>query len=167
MSAELPHGIALLINDAAQKHDVAPELARAVAWVESRGNQFSTSPAGAKGVMQLMPDTAKGLGVVNIYDPASNIDGGVRFLKYLLVKYSNDVDKALAAYNWGPGHVDSDKTWPVSVQQYVHLVKSRMAHEMGRYISPLAQKPPLEVARSQSPESHPSDSEFTSRKNKV
>lgn len=164
MVRELPQGVAVLLTDAAQRHGIAPELARAVAWVESRGNQFAASPVGAKGIMQLMPDTAKGLGVVNVYDPASNIDGGVRYLANLLHRFGN-IDQALAAYNWGPGNVSSDKTWPHQVQQYVANVKARMMYEMGKSYPPLVSSPPRGVAQSSHvPDSPQSSQDSGSRK---
>jgi soluble lytic murein transglycosylase-like protein len=73
---------------------------------ESSFDARSLSPSGAKGLMQLMDDTARGLGVTDSFDPAQNIDGGSRFLSYLLRKYNGQVSSALAAYNAGPGTVD-------------------------------------------------------------
>lgn len=91
-----------LIREAAARHGVDPELALAVAMQESSGNQGSVSHAGAIGVMQLMPDTARELGV----DPRNlreNIDGGVRYLARQLKDFGGDVRDALTAYNMGPG----------------------------------------------------------------
>lgn len=93
-----------LINTSAQKNGVDPMLARAVAIVESNMNQDDISPAGAIGVMQLMPETAAYLGV-DPYDEEQNIEGGVRFLRQMLDKFNGNVPHALAAYNAGPGAV--------------------------------------------------------------
>ena len=93
-----------LINTSAQKNGVDPLLARAVAIVESNMNQDGISPAGAIGVMQLMPETAAYLGV-DPYDEEQNIEGGVRFLRQMLDKFEGNVPNALAAYNAGPGAV--------------------------------------------------------------
>lgn len=93
-----------LINTSAQKNGVDPLLARAVAIVESNMNQDDISPAGAIGVMQLMPETAAYLGV-DPYDEEQNIEGGVRFLRQMLDKFEGNVPNALAAYNAGPGAV--------------------------------------------------------------
>ncbi|HEY7512770.1 MAG TPA: lytic transglycosylase domain-containing protein [Vicinamibacteria bacterium] len=98
-------GLRRLATDTARRHGLDPALVLAVAGVESAFETRAVSAKGAQGLMQLMPGTAKDLGVADPFDPAANLDGGTRYLRELLAKYDGDVTKALAAYNAGPGAV--------------------------------------------------------------
>ena len=115
-----------IISGAAQKHGVDPDLVRAVIGGESNGNPQATSGKGAMGLMQLMPDTARGLGVTNPYDPTQNIYAGTRYLREMLDKHDGNVRWALAAYNAGPNRdAVQSRNWqglPQETQAYVPKV---------------------------------------------
>ena len=108
----------------ARKHEVDEALVLAVIEVESRYDAFAVSPRGAMGLMQLMPETAARFAVRNTFNPVENVDGGVRYLKELLERYSGQVRLALAAYNAGEKAVDQFKGIPPfrETQQYVGRV---------------------------------------------
>jgi hypothetical protein len=94
-----------LAAEAARRHGLEPALVAAVVAVESGFRADAVSPKGAQGLMQLMPGTARSLGVANAFDPAANLDGGSRHLRQLVDAYDGDLKRALAAYNAGGGAV--------------------------------------------------------------
>lgn len=95
-----------LANDVSRRHGLDPALVEAVVAAESGWNPNAVSRAGAQGLMQLMPATSKALGVSNAFDPAQNLEAGVRHLGSLLAGYAGDTERALAAYNAGRAAVD-------------------------------------------------------------
>ena len=121
-----------VIDACAEKYNVDNELIRAMIQVESGWNTEAVSNKGAQGLMQLMPRTAAMLGVSNPFDPAQNIEGGVRYISDLTDKYRGDIEKALAAYNAGPARVDSGNIPEVS-KRYVKNIMAiyRRLREMG------------------------------------
>ncbi len=92
------------VGQVAAKYDISPALLEALVWQESRWNPSAVSPAGARGLAQLMPGTARDLGV-NSEDPDANLEGGARYLRMQLDTFGGDIERALAAYNAGPHRV--------------------------------------------------------------
>lgn len=116
-------GYEAIIQKAAAAHDVDPDLIRGVIQVESSFNASARSPKGAMGLMQLMPGTARELGVNNPYDPEENVMGGTRYLKKLLNRYDGNVSLALAAYNWGMGNLENHPNgMPQETRNYVSRI---------------------------------------------
>lgn len=119
-----PAQIEEAIETAAARHNVDPNLVRAVIKVESNFNPHAVSPKGAMGLMQLMPATARELNVSNAFDPAQNVDAGVRHLRTLLNNFGGDARLALAAYNAGEGAVLRHRGVPryAETQNYVKRI---------------------------------------------
>ncbi|MBW1788774.1 MAG: lytic transglycosylase domain-containing protein [Deltaproteobacteria bacterium] len=115
-----------IIKDAAKRHQVDPALVKAIIMAESGYNPFAISHKGAQGLMQLMPETARDLGVENSFNPAHNVNGGVRYIKQLLKRFNGDVTLALAAYNAGMARVLEHRGVPPyeATQAYVRKVLS-------------------------------------------
>ena len=113
------------IKDASKKHKISEDLIRAVIKIESNYHPHSVSKAWAMGLMQLMPKTSLELGVEKPFDIHQNIDGGTRYLRMMLNKYNNDLDKALAAYNAGPHRVDQANGVPdiTVTKNYIMQIK--------------------------------------------
>jgi len=136
-----------LIDLAARKYNVDPNLVHAVVKVESNYNQFAVSHAGAEGLMQLIPSTARRLGVSNSFDARQNIEAGVRYLKYLQTLYGNNMRLALAAYNAGEGAVTRYQGIPRYRETESYLVQvGRRWGELNRSRKPAAAPKKVEPA---------------------
>lgn len=115
------------IADSARAHGVAPELVASVIAVESNFNPNAVSWRSARGLMQLMPETAARFGVTQVFDPRQNIDAGTRYLKELLLRYNGDLSLTLAAYNAGPDRVEQYRAVPPyrETRDYVRRVTEK------------------------------------------
>lgn len=123
-SVNMPSAYIDIINSACDRHGVDPSLVHAIVKVESDFNPYAISRKGAMGLMQLMPQTALELNVKDSFDPSENIDGGVKYLKYLLGRYEGNISLALAAYNSGETAVKKWGTIPPfrETQNYVKRI---------------------------------------------
>lgn len=127
-SATVPPQFVAAVNYAASTANISPTLLASLVWQESRWNPRALSPKGAMGLAQLMPGTARDLGV-NAADPVANLVGGARYLRQLLDQFDGNVEKALAAYNAGPGRVRSAGGIPAiaETQAYVASIVRRIS----------------------------------------
>jgi hypothetical protein len=121
-------GVRLIVEAAARAYHLSPELVDSVIGVESNYNPYAISPKGAQGLMQLMPRTARRFGVKNVFDPKENVEGGVKYLKFLEDTFQDD-RLAIAAYNAGEGAVAKYGDVPPYKEtiEYVARVKKRSA----------------------------------------
>ena len=121
------------VGELAAKYDISPALLEAVVWQESRWRTDAVSPVGARGLAQLMPGTAREMGV-DAASPSANLEGGARYLRIQLDSFGGDVEKALAAYNAGPARVKRAGGIPriTETQQYVAAIMSRLANPVRR-----------------------------------
>ena len=116
-----------LIKKASDRYGVDEKLVRSVVKAESNFDAGVVSHAGAQGLMQLMPATAKGLGVTDPFDPEQNLMGGTKYLRQMLDRYDGNTELALAAYNAGPGNVDKYEGVPPfrETQNYITKILGR------------------------------------------
>jgi soluble lytic murein transglycosylase-like protein len=123
-SSNMPGNYTEIINSACNRHGVDPALVHAIVKVESDFNPYALSSKGAMGLMQLMPQTAMDMNVRNTYNPHENIDGGVKYLRYLIDRYEGNLALALAAYNAGETSVKKWGTIPPfpETQNYVQKI---------------------------------------------
>jgi len=112
-----------IFDAAGRRYNLPPNLIKAVAKTESNFRPDATSKVGAMGIMQLMPGTARYLGVVDPYDPEQNIMGGAKYLREMLDKYNGDLQLALAAYNAGPGTISKNGGVPLQSQLSGYIPK--------------------------------------------
>lgn len=124
-STRTPTDFNAYIQSAASSHDIHPNLIKAIIQHESSFNPNALSHAGAMGLMQLMPGTARYLNVQDAYNPEQNINGGTRYIREMLTRFDEDLDLALAAYNAGPGNVERYGGIPPfqETQRYVNNVQ--------------------------------------------
>lgn len=127
-ASDIPPEYAAKIAELAQRFDLSPALLEALVWQESRWRANAVSHAGARGLAQLMPGTARYLGV-DPDDPMQNLEGGARYLREQLDRFDGDLEKALAAYNAGPGRVIRAGGIPNirETQNYVTAIMGRLA----------------------------------------
>ena len=137
-----------MINNSARRHGVPPELVKAVIMTESSFNPNAGSSVGARGLMQLMPPTARALGVRNSLDPAQNIEGGTKYLGQMLRMFKGDIQKALWAYNAGPGNAKKGRL-PKETKAYIPRVMSYYNALRGATRRPLRRTPMRRARRAE------------------
>jgi hypothetical protein len=136
LSREDPSIYSDIIHEKATAYDLDPTLIKAVIKAESNWNSRAVSRKGAMGLMQLMPATANEMNVSNPFDPEDNIEGGTKYLKYLLERFNGDLTLALAAYNAGPKAVEKYGYIP-PITETKQYVKKVLSHYNGKTVYPV------------------------------
>lgn len=128
-AAAIPAAYQVKVAELAARFDLSPALIEALVWQESRWRTGAVSPVGARGLAQLMPGTAREMGV-DAGDPFANLEGGVRYLREQMDRFGGDVERALAAYNAGPGRVIQSGGVPRirETQTYVASIMGRLSN---------------------------------------
>ncbi len=147
---DLGLGINAVVESIAAQHSLPPQLIHSVIQVESNYNPNAVSPKGALGLMQLIPSTARRFGVSDAFDPVENIQGGAKYLKYLLDLYNNDYRLALAAYNAGEAAVAKygdvppfaeTRNYVVQVGKRLEQAQKAAAAQKQKEVKPVEAKP--------------------------
>ena len=124
-----------VIRPAAEKYGLDPNLVAAVIWAESSGDPDAVSTKGARGLMQLLPSTARELGVDNLFDPRDNVDGGTKYLRKMLDSHNGNLELALAAYNAGPDAVRRHGGLPPHKETKTYVARVMRMYEKTQGIS--------------------------------
>jgi soluble lytic murein transglycosylase-like protein len=155
-----PRDLQSIVSGASTRNQVDADFIASVIRAESANNPRAVSRKGAQGLMQLMPQTASQLGVKNSFDAAENVDGGVRYLRELLLFYNNDMIKALAAYNAGPQRVQQYKGVPPydETRAYVARVikdynRKKLAKRKGQIQAPAGRESASKAVAQAAPDS--------------
>jgi soluble lytic murein transglycosylase-like protein len=145
---EVPLVLRALVDTIATNHGVDPGLVRAVIKIESNFNRWAVSNKGALGLMQLIPETGRRFGVRDFFDPQQNVEGGVRYLKFLLEKFNGDLDLSLAAYNAGENLVERLGRIPpiAETANYVRRIRAIYKKPSAPLVAPTAAPPALIAA---------------------
>jgi soluble lytic murein transglycosylase-like protein len=155
--ARTPSGIDEAVEQIAARHGLKPELLHSVIKIESNYNPYAVSPKGAQGLMQLIPETARRFGVGNSFNPVENIEGGARYLRYLIDLYGdNNWPLVLAAYNAGEAAVAKYGGVPPyrETQNYLVLVKKQLDKASGARQTAAPPPPPPKPAATESGPAH-------------
>ena len=150
---EVPAALRTLVDTIATNYGVDSALVRAVIKTESNFNRWAVSSKGARGLMQLIPETGRRYGVRDFFDPQQNVEGGVRYLKFLLEKFHGDIDLSLAAYNAGENLVERMGRIPqiAETTDYVRKVRAIYKKKSAPIVAPAVM-----IAEAAAPEPAPS-----------
>jgi soluble lytic murein transglycosylase-like protein len=149
---QMPPWLNTMVNTISANHGVDPALVRAVMKTESNFNRWAVSNKGALGLMQLIPSTGRRYGVRDFFDPQQNIDGGVRYLKFLLQKFNGNLDLSLAAYNAGENLVERLGRIPPIAETTTYVQRVRAIYKNKFAPTVVSSAPPAMMAATSEPE---------------